>query len=39
MVPLNDIDDLVTDSTADPQQLDRISAAGVHVHVVEVGDD
>ena len=27
---------LVTDSTADRDQLDRIAAAGVHVHVVEV---
>src|SRR4051794_5982595 len=39
MVPLDQIDHLVTDSTADPQQLERITAAGVHVHVVEVVDD
>ena len=39
MVALSQIDHLVTDSTADEQQLDRIAAAGVHVHVVDVGVD
>lgn len=39
MVRLQQIDHLVTDSTADPQQLDQIAAAGVHVHVVTVGED
>jgi len=39
MLPLSEIHHLVTDSTADPHQLEQISAAGVHVHVVEVGDD
>jgi DeoR family transcriptional regulator of aga operon len=39
MAPLSQIDHLVTDSTADPQQLEQIAAMGVHVHVVEVGDD
>ena len=39
MVTLNEIDHLVTDSTADSTQLERIGAAGVHVHVVEVGDE
>ncbi|MBB3603703.1 DeoR family transcriptional regulator of aga operon [Mycolicibacterium sp. BK556] len=39
MVTLNEIDHVVTDSTADPAQLERILAAGVRVHVVEVGDD
>jgi len=39
MVTLNEIDHLVTDSTADSEQLDRIGAAGVRVHVVEVGGD
>jgi DeoR family transcriptional regulator of aga operon len=39
MVPLSQIDHLVTDSTADPRQLELIAAAGVQVHVVEVGDD
>jgi DeoR family transcriptional regulator, aga operon transcriptional repressor len=38
MVPLSQIHHLVTDSTADRQQLDRITAAGVRVHVVAVGD-
>jgi DeoR family transcriptional regulator of aga operon len=38
MVALSDIDHLVTDSTADPHQLDRIAAGGVRVHVVDVGD-
>jgi DeoR family transcriptional regulator of aga operon len=39
MVPLSEIDHLVTDSTASPQQLDRIAAAGVRVHVVTIDDD
>jgi DeoR family transcriptional regulator of aga operon len=39
MVPLSEIDHLVTDSTADPRQLELIAASGVQVHVVEVGDD
>jgi len=39
MAPLNQIDHLVTDSTADPRQLEQIEAMGVHVHVVEVGDE
>jgi len=39
MVPLSEIHHLVTDSTANPQQLERIAAAGVHVHVVAVDDD
>jgi len=39
MVTLDEIDHVVTDSTADPTQLERILAAGVRVHVVEVGDD
>jgi DeoR family transcriptional regulator of aga operon len=39
MVPLSQIHHLVTDSTANPQQLDQISAMGVQVHVVDVGDD
>ena len=39
MVALNGIDHLVTDSRADPSQLEQIDAAGVHVHVVEVGED
>jgi DeoR family transcriptional regulator of aga operon len=38
MVPLNQIDHLVTDSTADPHELEQITAAGVQVHVIEVGD-
>ncbi|MDV3123784.1 DeoR/GlpR family DNA-binding transcription regulator [Mycobacterium sp. 21AC1] len=37
MVALNQIHHLVTDSTADADQLEHISAAGVRVHVVEVG--
>ena len=36
MVPPNQIHHLVTDSTANPDQLAAISAAGVHVHVVDV---
>ena len=39
MAPLSEIDHLVTDSTADAAQLEKIGAAGVHVHVVEVGED
>src|SRR6476469_10040902 len=39
MVPVSQIDRLVTDSTADPEQLEQIAATGVHVHVVEVADD
>ena len=39
MVSLHQIHHLVTDSTADPQQLDRITAGGVDVHLVEVDDD
>ena len=38
MVLLSQIDHLVTDSTADRRQLERIAAAGVRVHVVDVGD-
>ncbi|MCP2621401.1 DeoR/GlpR family DNA-binding transcription regulator [Mycolicibacterium smegmatis] len=38
MVPLDQIDHLVTDSTADRAELDRITAAGVQVHVVDVSD-
>jgi DeoR family transcriptional regulator, aga operon transcriptional repressor len=36
MVSLNQIHHLVTDSSADPGQLERIAASGVRVHVVEV---
>jgi DeoR family transcriptional regulator of aga operon len=36
MVPPGRIHHLVTDSTADPVQLQQISATGMHVHVVEV---
>jgi DeoR family transcriptional regulator of aga operon len=39
MVQLGQMNDLVTDSGADPHQLERISAAGVDVHVVEVNFD
>ncbi len=39
MVPLNQIHHLVTDSSADPRQLDQITAAGVQVHIVEVDDE
>ena len=39
MVPLDHIHHLVTDSTANPRQLERIAAAGVHVHVVTVDED
>jgi DeoR family transcriptional regulator, aga operon transcriptional repressor len=38
MVALSQIHHLVTDSTADRDQLTRIEAAGVRVHVVEVTD-
>jgi DeoR family transcriptional regulator, aga operon transcriptional repressor len=38
MTALNQLDHLVTDSTADPRQLERIADHGVRVHVVEVGD-
>lgn len=38
MIAPNEIDHLVTDSTADPRQLKRIAATGVHVHVVDVGE-
>lgn len=34
IVGLDQIDDLVTDASADPVQLERISAAGVQVHLV-----
>jgi DeoR family transcriptional regulator of aga operon len=34
---LDEVDDLVTDSTADPAELDRIAAAGVKIHVVDPG--
>jgi DeoR family transcriptional regulator, aga operon transcriptional repressor len=36
MVSLNQIHHLVTDSSADPEQLERIASSGVRVHVVEV---
>ncbi len=36
MTALDRLDHLVTDSTADPSQLERIAEQGVHVHVVEV---
>ncbi|MDH6195365.1 DeoR family transcriptional regulator of aga operon [Mycobacterium frederiksbergense] len=38
MVGLDRINHLVTDSTADAEQLERIAAAGVRVHVVEAGE-
>ncbi|GAA1651706.1 DeoR family transcriptional regulator [Mycolicibacterium murale] len=38
MATLDRLDHLVTDSTADPGQLERIEAAGVRVHVVDVVD-
>ncbi|WP_422746961.1 DeoR/GlpR family DNA-binding transcription regulator [Mycobacterium sp. WMMD1722] len=38
MVSPRQIHHLVTDSTANVEQLERISSAGVHVHVVDVGD-
>ena len=34
---LEQIHELVTDSTADPDELERIAAAGVTIHVVDVG--
>ena len=39
MVSPSQMHHLVTDSTADRDQLDRIAAAGVRVHVVEIGDE
>jgi DeoR family transcriptional regulator of aga operon len=36
MVSLNQIHHLVTDSSADPDQLERIASNGVRVHVVDV---
>ena len=39
MTALDRLDHLVTDSTADVDQLERIGAQGVRVHVVEVGDE
>lgn len=33
---LDEIDDLVTDSSADAQELDRIAALGVAIHVVDL---
>src|SRR5690349_19462019 len=36
MTALDRLDHLVTDSTADPRQLERIASSGVRVHVVEV---
>jgi DeoR family transcriptional regulator of aga operon len=38
MTALNQLDHLVTDSTADARQLERIADHGVRVHVVDVGD-
>lgn len=38
MADLSEIDDLVTDSSADPAALELISAAGVTVHIVDTGD-
>jgi DeoR family transcriptional regulator, aga operon transcriptional repressor len=38
MVLPSRIHHLVTDSTANPEQLKQISATGVHVHVVEVAE-
>jgi DeoR family transcriptional regulator of aga operon len=35
---LEDIDDLITDSSADPDELERIAAAGVTIHVVSTND-
>lgn len=35
MVPLTDVDLLVTDASADPEHLDRIRAAGIEVVVVD----
>jgi DeoR family transcriptional regulator of aga operon len=36
MADLSQIDDVVTDSNADPEELKRISDAGVNVHVVDL---
>jgi DeoR family transcriptional regulator, aga operon transcriptional repressor len=38
MAALDQLDHLVTDSTADVKQLQRIAEYGVRVHVVDVGD-
>jgi DeoR family transcriptional regulator of aga operon len=38
MAALDQLDHLVTDSTADVKQLERIAEYGVRVHVVDVGD-
>jgi DeoR family transcriptional regulator of aga operon len=38
MASLDRLDHLVTDSTADVKQLDRIGEFGVRVHVVDIGD-
>lgn len=38
MASLDRLDHLVTDSTADVKQLERIAEYGVRVHVVDVGD-
>jgi DeoR family transcriptional regulator of aga operon len=35
MADLREIQTLVTDATADPEELDRIAAAGVDIHVVD----
>jgi len=34
MADISEVDDLVTDSSADPHALELIAAAGVTVHVV-----
>jgi len=40
MAPLSQIDHLVTDSHAEsPNSWNKSPRLGVHVHVVEVGDD
>ncbi|MCJ1707856.1 hypothetical protein [Microbacterium sp. VKM Ac-2923] len=36
MADLSEVDDLVTDSTADPTALRQIRDAGVSIHVVNV---
>jgi DeoR family transcriptional regulator of aga operon len=36
MVSLNQIHHLVTDSSANPEQLERIASSGVRVHVVDI---
>jgi DeoR family transcriptional regulator of aga operon len=36
MVATDQIHHLVTDSSANPDQLERIAASGVRVHVVDV---